>query len=109
MKQAIISFAGHQYLVSSGDTISVQKKGLKKGEAITFDKVIALLTDKGSELGKPYLKNVVVKGKVIEQKKGKKIRVARFRAKSRYRKVKGFRPTLYEIKVSKIEKKNGKN
>jgi large subunit ribosomal protein L21 len=107
MKQAIVSFGGHQYLISQGDTILVQKKGLKKGEIINFDKVIFLLTDKGSELGKPYLENVVVKGKVIEQKKGKKIRVARFRAKSRYRKVKGFRPVFYEVKISKIEKKNG--
>lgn len=113
MKQAVISFGGHQYIVSPGDVILVQRKGLQKGERVVFDKVISILTEDQTKVGKPYLRNVVVEGEVLERKKGKKIRVARFRAKSRYRKVRGFRPVFCEIKINKIkvkgEKENGKD
>jgi len=41
--------------------------------------------------------------KVVEDTlKGDKIRVARFKAKVRYRRVKGFRPKLTKIKIEKI-------
>jgi len=53
------------------------------------------------ELGTPTLSSKI-KATVIDHLKGDKIRVARFKAKSRYRKVKGFRAQLTKIKILKI-------
>ncbi len=56
---------------------------------------------KAIELGKPVLEEKG-KAKLIKHFKGEKIRVARFKSKVRYRKVRGFRPSLSLIKIIKI-------
>ncbi|MDZ7587266.1 MAG: bL21 family ribosomal protein [Patescibacteria group bacterium] len=48
----------------------------------------------------------MVKGKIIDQILGDKIRVATYKAKSRYRKVKGHRDQLTRVLIEKIEVKD---
>ncbi len=54
------------------------------------------------EVGTPTLTDIVVTGKVLEQKQGEKIRVAKFKAKARYRKVYGHRQELTKIEIESI-------
>ena len=96
---AVIKTGGKQYLVSPGDKLEVEKVPGKKGEKISFDQVLLTKIKSKLEVGKPFCQNRVVKAKIIEQKRGKKIRVAKFRAKSRYRKVQGHRQQLTEIEI----------
>lgn len=49
----------------------------------------------------PTLKTQV-KATVVESIKGDKVVTARFKAKARYRKVKGFRPQLTKVKIVSI-------
>ncbi|OGV89706.1 50S ribosomal protein L21, partial [Microgenomates group bacterium RBG_19FT_COMBO_39_10] len=69
---------------------------------IIFDKILLLVDEKKKLLGQPLVKGVKVTAEIIEQFKDKKIRVATYKAKSRYRKVKGHRSQLTRIKISKI-------
>ncbi|OGH09855.1 MAG: 50S ribosomal protein L21 [Candidatus Levybacteria bacterium RBG_16_35_6] len=103
MKYAVIQSGGKQYKVSEGDVIDVDKVLLKKDDKITFDKVLLAVIDTKIELGKPYLPGIKVTGKVLEQFKGEKIRVSKFKAKVRVRRVLGFRAHLSKIKIEKIE------
>jgi large subunit ribosomal protein L21 len=99
---AVVKTGGKQYIVRENDLITVDKLDVKeKGEVelvtlATFDE-----EGKSVELGTPELKSKV-KAEVVAQGKGEKIRVARFKAKVRYRKVKGFRPLLTTLKIKKI-------
>jgi large subunit ribosomal protein L21 len=62
----------------------------------TFDE------DAGSlDMGAPALKGTVA-AEVISQVKGDKVRVAKFKAKVRFRRVNGFRAQLTKIKIVKI-------
>lgn len=55
------------------------------------------------KVGKPVLKDVKVKVKVVaELEKGEKIEVYKFKAKSRYRKHIGFRPQYTRLLIEKI-------
>ncbi len=102
MKYAVILSGGKQFLVKKDDVIQVDKVDGKENETIEFETLALFDTDsKDLELGKPYLKKKV-KGKIVKHLKGEKIRVARFKAKVRYRKIKGFRPELSEIKILSI-------
>ncbi|MCJ7827716.1 50S ribosomal protein L21 [Patescibacteria group bacterium] len=103
MKYAVVEIKGRQYMVRPSQLIEVDRLEAKEGETINLDKVL-LVGDEGEKvsLGKPYLNDVVVKAKVKTQKKGKKIRVATFKAKSRSRRVLGFRARLTELKIVKI-------
>lgn len=102
MKYAVISSGSKQYKVAEGDVILVDRIAAKTGENHAFD--VLLFVDGDSRMvGMPTLSNVVVNGKVVEDVRGPKIRVAKFKAKARYRRVTGFRAALTKIQIEKIE------
>ena len=102
-KLAVIKTGGKQYLVKEGDEIIVDNLSSKKEEIVELPALAVIDLEKEDvEIGNPLLEKRV-KTKVLEDTlKGDKIRVARFKAKVRYRRVKGFRPTLTKIKIEKI-------
>lgn len=102
MKYAVIKSGGKQYRVCEGDIIEVDRLSFDKGEKASFSEVLLLVNDGQIKIGTPLVSDVKVTGKVIDQLKGKKIRVAKFKAKARYRRVMGFRPSLTRIQIEKI-------
>lgn len=100
MNYAVIKTGGKQYRVAEGDTIEVQKLN-SEGEKVVFEEVLLLVTDKDVKIGKPTV-NAKVTGKIIENKKGQKTRVAKFKSKVRYRRVMGFRPQVSVVQIEKI-------
>ncbi|HEV2340137.1 MAG TPA: 50S ribosomal protein L21 [Patescibacteria group bacterium] len=106
MKYAVIVSGNKQYKVTEGDVVIVERlSSVKTDSTYTFDKVLLLVEDKKTLIGTPMLTNVQVSAKVIAEKKGQKIRVAKFKAKSRYRRVMGFRPVQTHLKIEKISVK----
>ena len=101
-KYAIVKIAGFQYKVAEGDELEVNKIDSEKDKNITFEEVLLIAGDGQLKIGQPLIKGAQVKAKILEQFKGKKIRVATYKAKSRQRRVKGFRPLLTKIKIEKI-------
>ncbi|HEY4527322.1 MAG TPA: 50S ribosomal protein L21 [Candidatus Paceibacterota bacterium] len=100
-KIAIIETGGKQYVVENGNVLQVEKiTGTSKGSKVTFDKV--LLTDDGSKvaLGAPYITGAKVTAELIEEGKDDKVRVIRYRQKSRYFKKKGHRQPYAKIKIT---------
>jgi len=98
MKQAIISLSGKQFNVKEGLTFKVDS--LSNTENL---KVLAFSNGESFEFGAPYLENVKVTLSKIEDRLDDKLRVARFRAKSRYRKNKSHRQPISVVKVESIE------
>ncbi len=101
-KYAVIKIAGSQCKVSEADEIEVNKIEGKKDSLLTFEEVLLLVDDKKIRIGQPLVKGVKVKARIIDQFKGKKIKVATYKAKSRFRKVKGSRSLLTKIRIEKI-------
>jgi len=102
MTYAVIKIQGKQFKVKEGDEIELEKLAIKEGEKLQIKEVLLLVDNQEVKIGCPYLENVTIQAEVIKQHKGKKIRVATFKAKSRYRRVKGFRPQLTRVKIKKI-------
>ena len=102
MTYAIIDFQGHQLVVKEGEFLKVARLPSKEGQKIKLDQVLLYHDGKEPKIGTPLVKNVCVEATVKEHLLGPKLRVAKFKAKSRYRKVTGFRPKLTEIKIEKI-------
>lgn len=101
-KFAVIKTGGKQYLVKEGDEIVVDRLENKEKEKIELE-TLMIFTDDGDniEIGSPFLKEKT-QAEIVSHEKGEKIRIARFKAKVRYRKVKGFRPQLTTLKIIKI-------
>lgn len=102
MKYAIINTGGKQYKVAEGDELELEKLPGKAKAKITFDQVLLVVSDKKVNLGQPLVKGAKVTATIVEQKKASKIRIAKFKAKSRYRRVKGHRQLITVVKINKI-------
>ncbi len=101
-KFAVIKAGGKQYLVKKDDEIVVDNLKTKETANVELETLAIFDTDKEKiVLGTPFLKEKI-KAKILKNLRGDKIRVAKFRAKVRYRKIKGFRPTLTKIKILDI-------
>ena len=98
----IFQMNGSQYLVSKGEELDVDKIKGKEREIIKIKDVLLAKANGEIKVGQPTLSKTQIEAKIIKHFKGEKIRVATYRAKSRYRRVKGFRPQLTRIKITKI-------
>ncbi len=101
---AVIKTGGKQYLVKPGDKIKIEKIKNKEGEEITFEEVLLVSEDGKTEIGKPLVDGAKVKAKVLEQGKGKKIIVFKYRPKKRYRKKQGHRQPYTLVEILEIKK-----
>lgn len=101
MDYAVFRSGGKQYKVSKGDIIEVDRLNVV-GKEIIFDDVLLWVSNNETKIGTPKLK-VKIKAKVLGQIKGDKIRVAKFKAKVRYRRVMGFRPYLTRLQIEDIK------
>lgn len=100
-KYAVIQIAGKQYRVSEGDTIVTNKVEGEVNGSVKAD-VLLVADDKNLQLGSPLVEGAKVTLKLVDQHQGDKIRVAKYKSKSRYRKVRGHRQQLTTFEVVKI-------
>ncbi len=98
---AIIATGGKQYKVSEGDIITIEKLDVPAGETVAFDQVLSV-SDGKLQVGDPYLKNATVDGTVLEQGRGKKVIVYKYKRKDRYRKKQGHRQYYTRVRIDKI-------
>lgn len=102
MKYAVIALSGHQYQVEENQVITVDKLGQEEKSVGSVPNVLLCVDDKDIKIGQPFLENVRVDFDVVKNYQGKKLRVFKYKAKSRYRRTQGFRPQLTDIKITKI-------
>lgn len=103
MEYAVLRSGGKQYKVSKGSIIEVDKLPMLKDQETVFDDVLLHVNNGEVRVGAPKVLGVKIKAKVLNQIKGKKIRVAKFKAKVRYRRAMGFRPLKTRLQIEDIE------
>lgn len=100
---AVIETGGKQYVVSAGDIIDVELLGdHEEGAKIEFDKVLLKDTGSAATVGAPYIAGAKVTATYQGVKKGTKLSILRFKAKSnRDRKI-GHRQHYARVKIESI-------
>ena len=98
---AIVRTGGKQYRVSEGDVIEVEKLDVGLGDTVTMPALLlvdgdSVTSDNGA------LADVTVQGEVVAHTKGPKIRIVKFKNKSRYHKRQGHRQKHTQVKVTGI-------
>ena len=99
---AIIKTGGKQYRVAEGDVITIEKLEATADETVTFDEVLTVVNDGDVKVGTPLVNGAKVTGTVLEQGKGKKILVFKYKAKSNYRKRQGHRQPFTKVEITAI-------
>ncbi|HRS22968.1 MAG TPA: 50S ribosomal protein L21 [Candidatus Woesebacteria bacterium] len=97
MKYAVISLAGSQYLVEEGQILTVPKTS-----QTSSDQILLTVDNDRVKIGRPIVKEAKVDFEILKNYQGPKITTFRYKGKSRYRKTRGFRPQLTDLKITKI-------
>lgn len=99
MKYVVILDRGNQYKVAEGEEFLVPLFDSEKFEP----EVLLSVSDDNVLVGTPTLSKVkTVFSIVSKEEKGEKIRVFKYKAKSRYRKTIGSRPKYTRVKLESI-------
>ena len=100
---AVIEIAGIQLIVQPDGKYEIGKLDGKKGDKLVIEKVLLHCDNGNVRIGKPYVKDCSVELVIDSQKKGKKLDVYKYTAKSRYRKSIGSRAFVTRVAVKNIK------
>ena len=99
---AVIKSGGKQYKIALGSILKLEKIDAEKNNSVVFKEVLMIKNETSYELGSPFLSNVEVKGKILENKKDKKVIVFKKKRRKGYKVKNGHRQMLTKIKIESI-------
>ena len=101
---AVMKTGGKQYKVSEGIILKVEKIEAEVGDKITFDEILFLTDSEGNvKVGNPVVSDAKIIAEVIQQGRGKKIIVYKYKRRKNYHKKQGHRQPFTKLKIEKIE------
>uniref|UniRef100_UPI0040492B16 50S ribosomal protein L21 n=1 Tax=Candidatus Planktophila sp. TaxID=2175601 RepID=UPI0040492B16 len=98
---AIVKAGGRQEKVAVGDTVIVDRIDAAAGATVSFPAVL-LVDGAAVTTDAKTLAGIKVTGEVIEELKGPKIDILRYKNKTGYRRRQGFRAQMTRVKITAI-------
>jgi large subunit ribosomal protein L21 len=99
---AVIRTGGKQYKVQEEQILQVEKLEGTEGSKIEFDDILMYSDGETVTLGSPKVENATVKAHIIDQGRGKKQLVFKYKRRKGYRKMQGHKQFYTEIKIESI-------
>lgn len=101
---AVIETGGKQYKVEQGTFLEHERiPGVSVDDEVLFDRVLLLVNDGDVRVGTPHLEGVSVKGRVVDESRGEKVIVYKYKSKKGYRRKQGHRQTIMKTEITSIE------
>lgn len=101
---AVIQTGGKQYRVEPGDTIDVELLHAEAGGRVEIDKVLMIGDGDNITFGRPFVDGAKVQAEVVEEGRGKKIIIFKYKSKVRYRRKNGHRQGFTRLTIQNILK-----
>ncbi len=99
---AIVTIAGKQWHAEPKAVLDVPLLSVKPGDTVTFDQV-HLVADAGKvTLGRPFIAAAKVTATVIENGRGPKMVIGKFKRRKAYRRTKGHRQDYTRIRIESV-------
>lgn len=99
---AIIRTGGRQYRVEQGATVDVDRLPFEVNHTFSIDDVLLVGDGENTIVGQPQVEGAAVKVTVVEQYRGKKVIVFRYRQRTNYRRKTGHRQYFTRLRVDGI-------
>lgn len=99
---AIVRTGGKQYKVAPGDVFEVERLKVETDSKIVLDEVLLVGEDEEWTVGTPTVEGAGVECTVVRAIRGPKIRVFKYKAKKRYRRMQGHRQELTVLRVDDV-------
>jgi large subunit ribosomal protein L21 len=102
MHYAVISTGGKQYLAQLGQSLIIESLPQAAGETVIFEDVLLLVDGQSVQIGQPKVSGTTVSATIVEQRLGDKLRVFKYRPKSRYSRTMGHRQHQTVVRIDAI-------
>jgi len=99
---AIIADGGRQYRVEEGQELRLDYRGAPKGTQIQLDRVLAVATDAGLQVGTPTVAGASVTAEVLGVELGEKLVVQKLRRRKNSRRKTGHRQMHTRVRIDSI-------
>ncbi len=99
---AIVDIAGQQFKVEKDAKLYVHRLHEEEGAQVDFDKVLLVDNDGKVTVGKPLVKDALVKAKILSHMKGDKVKIFKKKRRKGYQKLTGHRQNLTQIQIEEI-------
>ena len=106
---AVIRTGGKQYRVEAGQQLRVEKLSGAAGDRVEFPEVLMIGGDGDVAVGTPTVENARVVGEIVEQGRGRKITVFKYKSKTRYRRLRGHRQQQTLLAITEIQSPDGRS
>ena len=100
---AVLETGGKQYKVQPGDVIEVERLDGEVGDQVELGRVLMVTDDDGKPtFGSPVIDGAKALGEIVEQGKGEKLIIFKYKPKVRYRRKTGHRQVVTRVRVGSI-------
>jgi large subunit ribosomal protein L21 len=99
---AIIETGGKQYKVREGDTVDVELLDQQPGDIVELDRVLLVASHDDTTVGAPTVDGAFVRATVLDEVKGDKVVVFKYKPKVRYRRKTGHRQKYLRLQIDEI-------
>ena len=99
---AIFEDGSHQFRVSEGDRIVVDRREGEPGSELVFSKVLLIAGDGAPTIGTPVVEGARVVAKIVDQFRDKKIIIQKFRRRKNMRRRKGHRQPYTTVQITSV-------
>ncbi|MDQ7794031.1 MAG: 50S ribosomal protein L21 [bacterium] len=100
---AIVETGGKQYRISPGQRIKVERMNAEVGSTVELDRVLAVSSENGLEIGAPHVTGARAVARVVDQGRSKKVIVFKYKPKVNYRVKRGHRQAYTELLIEAIQ------
>lgn len=105
---AIIATGGKQYKVAENDLVKLEKLESKEGDIIQLGNVLALGSDSGIEVGKPFIEGATISAEVVKQTRDSKVIIFKKKRRHNYRRKNGHRQHITLVRILDVSGKGEK-
>jgi len=99
---AVFKLSGYQFSVEEGAVVKVPFQDVEKGSKIDIDDVLLIKDNDNAMIGNPYVDGAKVEAEVLDSGKSDKVRVYKYKRRTKYRRRQGHRQQYSEIKITRI-------
>jgi len=99
---AVVETGGKQYKVVPGQIIDVEKLPAEAGQTVELDRVLMVAENDKLAVGHPTVPGAKVIATVVDQVRGEKIIVFKYKPKVRYRRKTGHRQVYTRLAIKEI-------
>ena len=100
---AVIKSGGKQYRVQEGEVVRLEKIEVATGESVEFDEVLLVANGEDVKVGAPVVEGAKVTAEVVDQLRGDKVKIMKFRRRKHSKKQQGHRQWHTDVKITGIQ------